>query len=137
VADTYTHPDTGETFEIPEGANVTTNDDGEITGWSNPPETPEDELHPDQVEGYEPKFARESMQRRALGHVTDDDHLGRGPRNNAARLQQELVEDGNSPFDDDDDVQELLDDLEASGLVTRSDDGIYSVTDAGRVELAN
>ena len=133
----YTHPVSGEQVEIPADAHVTTNEDGKITGWSNPPETPEGELHPDQVEGYEPKFPRESMQRRALGHVTDEDHLGRGPRNTAARLQQELVEDVNSPFEDDDDVQELLDDLEASGLVQQDDDGVYRVTDAGQVELAN
>jgi DNA-binding PadR family transcriptional regulator len=72
-----------------------------------------------------------------LGHITDEDHVGRGPRNTAERLAQELDEDPFTDFAEDTAaMQELLDDLEASGLVSQ-DDGVYTVTDAGHAELAN
>ena len=68
-------------------------------------------------EQYEPHFDRLGVHRRVLGHITEEDHVGRGPRNTAERLTEELSEDPYTPFDgDEDDVQEYLDDLEASGL---------------------
>jgi winged helix-turn-helix protein len=87
-----------------------------------------------EVEPYEPKFDRLGTHRRVLGHVTDEDHVGRGPRNTAARLNQELAEDPYTEFDRDDDVQEYLDDLEANGLISQQE-GTYKVTEAGQYEL--
>jgi hypothetical protein len=137
----YVHPETGEEVEIPEGARITylgKGKDREIAAWSNPPATPEGELHPDQVEDYEPNFDRASVQRRVLGHITDENHVGRGPRNTADRLSQELDEDPNSSFvADEDDMQAILDELEDAGLVAARDDGTYEVTEPGRIELAN
>jgi hypothetical protein len=134
---TYTHPDTGEQVPIPDGAEVVRDDNGDIIGWSNPPETPEGELHPNQVEGYEPQFERSGTERRVLAHITDEDHVGRGPRNTIERLQEELEEDPNTAISVGDGVRPYLDELKAAGLVVESDDGVYSVTDAGQVELAN
>jgi hypothetical protein len=129
----YTHPETGETVEIPAGAVVDFNEAGEVTGWSNPSAT----VNPLAVEDYEPQFDRLSVERRVLGHVTDLDHSGRGPRNTPQRLSQELAEDPNTAFDFGEDVQGYLDDLEAHGLLARREDGSYEVTQAGQVELAN
>jgi hypothetical protein len=153
MGEIYTHPETGEETEIPDGAEITyvgKGADQQIAGWSNPPGTPEGELHPDQVEGYDPHFARDSVQRRVLAYITDDDHVGRGPRNTADRLAQELDEDPNTPFvlegfDDPatgepvegDDVQGYLDELVEAGLVEARDDGTYGVTEPGRIELVN
>ena len=97
------------------------------------------EKNPDAVEGYESHFDPAGTTRRVLGHITDEDHVGRGGRNTTARLAQELAED---PFTaigggQDDQVQKHLDDLVEAGLVEERDDGTYGVTDAGRVELAN
>lgn len=88
-------------------------------------------------EEYEPKFDRLSVQRRVLMHVTDEEHVGRGPRNTADRLTQELAEDPYTEFGEDNDSQEYLDDLEASGLVEKRDDGTYGVTEAGHYELTH
>lgn len=85
---------------------------------------------------YEPHFDRMGTHRRVLGHVTDLDHVGRGPRNTAARLQQELEEDPYTNINEGDDVQEYLDDLEAAGLLSKEDDR-YVVTEAGHIELGN
>jgi hypothetical protein len=141
MGEIYTHPDTGEEIEIPDGAEITyvgKGKDAEIAGWSNPPDTPEGSLAPDQVEDYEPSFDRAGIERRVLGYVTDDDHVGRGPRNTPARLAQELDEDPFSPFvAEEDDVATHLEALVEAGLVEERDDGTYAVTDAGRVELAN
>lgn len=97
------------------------------------------EENPDAVEDYEPHFERTGTTRRVLGHITDEDHVGRGPRNTTARLAQELAEDPYTAISDgqDDQVQAHLDDLEGAGLVEVRDDGTYEVTEAGRVELAN
>ena len=89
-------------------------------------------------EEYEPKFDRLGTHRRVLGHITDEDHVGRGARNTAERLALELSEDPFTEFDgNDSDVQEYLDDLEASGLVSKKKNGTYSVTKAGVTELTN
>jgi hypothetical protein len=141
MGEIYTHPDTGEEVEIPDGAEITyvgKGKDAQIAGWSNPPDTAEGDLHPDQVEDYEPHFDRASIQRRVLGYITDDDHVGRGPRNTADRLNQELDEDPFSPYvADDDDVQAYLDELVEAGLVEDRGDGTYGVTEPGRIELVN
>jgi hypothetical protein len=84
---------------------------------------------------YEPKFDRLGTHRRVLGHITDLDHVGRGPRNTPDRLNQELAEDPHTNFNQGDDVMEYLDDLEAQGLVSKSGEGTYAVTDAGTYEL--
>ena len=132
---TYTHPETGETTEIPEGATITYTKGGEITGWSNPPETPEGELHPSQVEDYEPKVGRMTLTRRVLAFITEEDHLGRGPRNTADRLSQDMSEDPFTAYDGDtDELADELDVLVAEGLIEEND-GVYSVTEAGTVEL--
>jgi hypothetical protein len=141
MGEIYTHPETGEEVEIPDGAEITyvgKGKDAEIAGWSNPPDTPDDQLAPDQVEDYEPHFERTGIERRVLAHITDDDHVGRGPRNTAERLSQELDEDPFSPFvADEDDVQVQLDELEEAGLIEARGDGTYGVTEPGRIELAN
>jgi hypothetical protein len=84
---------------------------------------------------YDPKFDRLGTHRRVLGHINDLDHVGRGPRNTPARLDQELAEDPNTNFNEGDSSQEYLDDLEADGLVQKRDDGTYALTDAGTYEL--
>ena len=91
------------------------------------------------LDEYEPAFEREGTTRRVLGHISDEDHVGRGPRNTAERLAQELAEDPNTAieFDEQDVVQGHLDDLVAEGLIEVRDDGTYGVTDAGYTELAN
>jgi hypothetical protein len=98
---------------------------------------------------YEPKFDRLGLTRRVLGHITDEDHVGRGPRNTAARLDQELDEDRNTPYrknvpDPENPeavvplkVQEHLDKLVEAGLVEKRDDDTYAVTEAGITELVN
>jgi hypothetical protein len=133
----YTHPETGEETEIPDGAIIERNEDGEIMYWSNPSAIPEGQLHPDHVEDYEPRFDPEGATRRVLGFVTQEEHQGR-PRNTTAILVEDLADDPHSPFEynEVEAVQKHLDVLEEAGLVEQ-DDGIYAVTDAGRVELAN
>jgi hypothetical protein len=96
---------------------------------------PDPALAPDIEEEYEPKFDRLSTTRRVLGHVTDEDHVGMGPRNTPERLAYELAGDPYTNFDQGDDVQEHLDDLEAAGLVQKREDGTYAVTEAGTYEL--
>jgi hypothetical protein len=128
--------------EIPEGATVSYNEVGEVIGWSLPPETPEGELHPRQVPGYEPHFDRMGTHRRVLGHITDEDHVGRGPRNNPERLGLELGEDPftaieGDPLEVQPVVQKYLDELVVAGLVEPREDGTYVVTEAGQIELAN
>jgi hypothetical protein len=95
------------------------------------------EGHPDHVEGYEPHFDPEGTTRRVLGFISDDLHLGR-PRNTLAVLAEDLADDPNSVVEHNEDeaIQTHLDKLVDAGLVEESD-GIYSVTQAGRVELAN
>ncbi len=89
------------------------------------------------VEDYEPHFDRLSVERRVLGHVTEDDHVGRGPRNTIDRLRLELEEDPNTRYGGSvEQLQDYLDALEEAGLVEQAD-GVYAVTEAGRVELAN
>jgi hypothetical protein len=90
-----------------------------------------------EVSVYEPKFDRLGTHRRVLGHITDLDHVGRGPRNTPDRLDTELAEDPNTNFNEGDNSQEYLDDLEANGLVQKRDDGTYALTDAGTYELSH
>lgn len=98
-----------------------------------------EELHPDQVPGYEPHFDPTGTTRRVLGHVTDEDHVGRGARNTVERLTVELAEDPYTAieFNERDVVQNHLDELEKAGLVARRQDDTYEVTEAGMVELRN
>jgi hypothetical protein len=95
----------------------------------------------DQIEGYEPNFNPLGVHRRVLGHVTDEDHVGRGPRNTVERLAQELVEDPNTSIQGTLDVHQkvaaYLHDLQAVGLVLQRDDDTWVVTDAGYAELSN
>jgi hypothetical protein len=87
---------------------------------------------------YEPKFARVGTTRRVLGHITDDDHMGRGARNTLARLVQELAEDPNTTYAGDvGDMREYLEALEEAELISRREDGTFVVTDAGRYELTH
>lgn len=131
----YVHPETGDEWSIPENAEIQFNDDGEVVSWSNPCGFV-NELHDD---NYEPKFDRTGTTRRVLGHITDMEHAGRGPRNTTARLAQELAEDPYTMinFNQEDQVQSHLNNLVEAGLVEHRDDDTYAVTDAGQVELAN
>lgn len=138
-AETYTHPETGESVEIPAGSAIERNADGDILYWQLPPETPEGERHEAQVPDYEPQLERQSFTRRVLQHITDEDHVDRGPRNTTSRLRQELAEDANSrgTFGRRNDVQTHLDQLQQLGLVVKREDGTWAVTDEGLVELRN
>lgn len=87
---------------------------------------------------YEPKFERVGTTRRVLGHITDDDHIGRGPRNTLDRLVQELAEDPHTIYAGD--VHQMriyIRDLLDAGLVAEREDGTLHVTDAGRYELTH
>ena len=90
-------------------------------------------------ENFEPKLDRLGTERRVLGQITDDDHVGRGPRNTVERLAIELAEDPFTAieFNEADVVQGHLDTLEDAGLIEKRDDGSYGLTEAGFVELAN
>jgi DNA-binding transcriptional ArsR family regulator len=105
--------------------------DGEELTW----------IHPSQSLDYEPHFDRASATRRVLMHISDEDHVGRGPRNTVERLAVELGEDPHSrrftAGADPSFVQQHVDKLTATGLVECRKDGTLAVTDAGRVELAN
>lgn len=87
---------------------------------------------------YTPKFDRLGVERRVLGHVTDEDHLGRGPRNTLARLDQELIEDPHTSYAGNvEQLQRYVDDLVDAGLLAAREDGSYAVTDAGLFELTH
>jgi hypothetical protein len=90
------------------------------------------------VDDYEPVLDRLSTERRVLGHITDEDHAGRGPRNTAERLALELAEDPHTAVEHDEQeiIQGYLDELEDADLIEQTD-GVYSLTDAGLTELAN
>lgn len=108
------------------------------TDFPQEPEQPE--LHPDHVPGYEPHFDRMGLTRRVLGFVTDEDHLGLGPRNTHDLIARDMAGDVNSPqvtWDDSSRVQPALDKLVEAGLLEQREDGSYAVTEAGRVELRN
>jgi DNA-binding transcriptional ArsR family regulator len=104
-----------------------------------PPEEGQSWLARYVVEDYEPVLDRLGTERRVLGHISDEDHVGRGPRNTVARLAQELAEDPNTAveFDEDDVIQEHLNTLEEAGLIERRKDATYGITDAGYTEMAN
>ena len=78
---------------------------------------------------YDPHFDRQSFQRLVLAHITDENHLGRGPRNTTEMIATDLGEDPGDVFD-------ALGELADAGLVTHKD-GVYTVTNAGTVELVN
>lgn len=108
---------------------------------------------------YDPRVPRESIERRVLGHISDEQHVGRGPRNTIPRLALELAEDpatmgvgqvvdvgvqGEPPKwrwvsheGDIDRIDAMVRTLVKVGLVERRGDGTLAVTEAGRVELAN
>lgn len=87
---------------------------------------------------YEPIFDRDGTTRRVLGHVTDEEHLGRGPRNTHARLVQELAEDPHTIYmGDEQEMHEYIVDLLDAGLLEQRGDGTLHVTDAGRYELTH
>lgn len=180
MAEIYVHAETGEEFEIPDGSLVVHNGDlidtsigpmrvhaegvaeGEILYWHNPPETPAGELHPDVVVDYQPRFVRESGERRVLGSVSDEvDRSALGPRNTVSALTYFLARNPDTPHVNrpsitvlrqvqpnvmldlphdqtaEAQVEGYLAALIKAGLVEQRDDGSYAVTDAGRVELAN
>lgn len=100
------------------------------------------------------KFDRLSVERRVLGHVTDEvDTTALGPRNTLAALTYALVRDrntthaagGNPRFEVDgmsvaesaQAVLDYLDDLKDAGLLVQRDDGSYEVTEDGLTELRN
>lgn len=91
------------------------------------------------VEDYEPVLDRLGTERRVLGQISDEDHVGRGPRNTVERLSLELAEDPYTAveYDEQDEVQRLLDTLEEAGLIEKREDDTYGLTEAGFVELAN
>lgn len=99
-------------------------------------------------------FDRLSVERRVLGHITEDvDQSWIGPRNTLAALTQALMTDRHTtspppglPRLDVDGVsvaevaQTVLEHLERlvdAGLVEQHADGSYALTDAGVHELAN
>lgn len=87
---------------------------------------------------YQPVFDRLGTTRRVLGHITDDDHIGRGPRNTLERLVQELAEDPHTIYHGDQwDMVDMLIALMDAGLVDQRPDETYVVTDAGRYELTH
>jgi hypothetical protein len=92
------------------------------------------------VEDYEsfvPVLDRLSTERRVLGFITDEDHMGRGPRNTVGRLSFELeLDEFTDHAGDLDEMRGFLDTLEAVGLVEQAG-GVYSLTDLGLTELAN
>lgn len=95
-------------------------------------------MESEQIPDYEPHFERTSTERRVLGHITDEDHVGRGPRNTAERLELELSEDPNTQYGgNSEQLQGYLDSLEQAGLIEKHDDGTLSVTEAGVTELSN
>lgn len=106
------------------------------------PETPEGELHPSQVEGYEPKFDRLSVTRRVLGHVTDEvDVSALGPRNGLEALAYAIATDAHTPvhgtpIEVAPEVQKHLDLLVEAELLQRRGN-VYALTDAGLTELRN
>jgi hypothetical protein len=90
-------------------------------------------------ENFEPVLDRTGTERRVLGHISDEEHVGRGPRNTAERLAQELAEDPGTAieFDELTVVQGHLDTLVGAGLIEQRDDGTYALTELGFTELAN
>ena len=88
---------------------------------------------------FKPVLDRLSTERRVLGHISDEDHMGRGPRNTAERLALELAEDPHTAveFDEEAVVQGHLDTLVDAGLIELRDDDTYALTEAGFTELAN
>jgi hypothetical protein len=96
---------------------------------------PDSELY---KEDYEPHFNRLGIHRRVLGHITDSEHVGRGPRNTLDRLVVEVAEDPFSNYDGNrNEMAHFLDELTKAGLIGQRADETYMITAAGRVELAN
>lgn len=100
------------------------------------------------------KFPRLSVERRVLGHITDEtDGSPLGARNTLAALTEALMRDPNTtrprggmaealpidrPLEDTaTHILAMLTALTDAGLVEQREDGSYQVTDAGHVELAS
>jgi hypothetical protein len=96
-------------------------------------------------------YPRLSLERRVLGHVTDEvDETEFGPRNTLMSLTRALMTDRNtinpptsdhgkldvsgSVVDTAQKVLDVLEDLTSKGLVQQTD-GVYALTDAGHKEL--
>lgn len=95
------------------------------------------EPHPLHGENYEPHFPRLSVTRRVLGHITPEvDRDDLGPRNTLHALRIGLISDPHTEISYPEQVPPYLDALVKSGLVSE-DDGVYTVTEAGRRELTN
>ena len=135
---------------------------GEVLYWHNPPALKPGEHHKDYVEGYQARFARDSVHRRVLGSITDETDLTQlGARNTVPALAYFLARDtdtpqitplsktelqlrapgqqvntGSAPVAEDQ-VEAVLEQLVKAGLVVQRDDGSYQHTDAGVVELRN
>lgn len=120
--------------------------DGPKTAVEQPePEYTGTDLHPDQVEDYQPRFDRLGTARRVLGHVTDEvDVDALGPRNTLAAISHGLLTDANtreisnmSPELAAAETQGHLDKLVEAGLLVRRGDESYELTDDGLIELRN
>lgn len=154
----YTHPDTGEQVEIPQGSEIERDAEGNILFWRNPPAHTGTDLHPDQVEGYEAKFDRVGTHRRVMAHVSDevditksDQNAARflvplealGARNTVEAIAFATARDENTPgIPQDykaavDQVENYLNDLEGAGLIEKRADGTYVLTADGRIEGSN
>jgi hypothetical protein len=73
-----------------------------------------------------------------LGHITDADHVGRGPRNTLERLVQELAEDPYTDYHGNEgEMLMYLDALEAADLIEQREDATYALTVAGLYELTH
>jgi hypothetical protein len=102
----------------------------------------------------EVKFDRLSIERRVLGHITDDvEHTVLGARNTLAALTYSIMRDRNTthapapnPSLDIDGkslvevaqtIHEHVGKLTDAGLVAQREDGSYALTEAGHKELAS
>lgn len=100
------------------------------------------------------KLDRLSVERRVLGHITDEvEFAALGSRNTLAALTYSLVRDrnttnapppnpslsidGKSTADVAGEILAILGVLEGHGLIARREDGSYELTEAGRTELAS
>jgi hypothetical protein len=96
--------------------------------------------NPLKVEDYEPHFDRSGNVRRVLGSITDevDAHAGGVPRNTRDAVGRYLVNDDVVPgITDQEQVDDAFDSLIDHGLVEQNDDGSYSLTTEGWIELSN
>src|ERR1700744_6008356 len=91
------------------------------------------------IDDYEPRFDRVGTTRRALGFVSDEDHVG-GPRNTVERIHSNMAEAPNSPRINDDSLDAVkghVDRLLGANLLETREDGTLAVTEDGWRELMN